>query len=138
MTDSQSDVSSTQDFPITLVTMKSITDKELYDIDGNLVLDKFGNVLNIYKEEMKDAIESGDIRVVHNIGYGFRYIVKRTEQEERFIDERKNGSFSSDKHYYIYPDEDMIRPPWDVKYRSQANLSRFRAEGRRHPERNAQ
>ena len=77
----------------------------LYDVDGDLLINDSGKELNFFMREMRELLEDGKIRVIHNIRIGYRYFITSLEQEARFLREKEYGS-EEPTTYHIYPDED--------------------------------
>lgn len=79
--------------------------KRLYDVDGNVLMGETGE-LNVFKEELKDLLESKQIRYMHYLSKEptYSYFITSAEQLGRFHLERTEGSTEENKCYHVYPD----------------------------------
>lgn len=77
----------------------------LYDVDGNLLRGESGEILNVFKEELKDMMIEHKIRFVHNVTHEptYAYFVTSAHQLARFYKEREQGS-EIEKTYHVYLD----------------------------------
>lgn len=77
----------------------------LYDVDGNLLRGESGDILNVFKEELKDMMIDHKIRFVHNVTQEptYAYFVTSAEQLARFYRERDEGS-NQERSYHVYLD----------------------------------
>lgn len=84
--------------------------KFLYDVDGNILTDKTGRLLNSYRENLKKAIERGEVRIFRNKTMSeccYRYFITSQEQLDKFYEDRDLGSnLGPNKKYHVYVDED--------------------------------
>lgn len=86
--------------------------KTLVDVDGNVLVDKQGKILNVFRPSMDEAFKVGDIRLFRNstmANITYRYYVTCREQLDRFWRERAYGSDSQKKLYHVYVDDDVDR-----------------------------
>jgi hypothetical protein len=84
--------------------------KFLYDVDGNILTDKHHRLLNIYRENLQEALSKGDVRIFRNktmSDYCYRYFITSQEQLDKFYEDRAFGSnVGPNKKYHVYVDED--------------------------------
>lgn len=81
--------------------------RKLYDVDGFVLMDETtGDFLHVYTRLMKDAFDSGRLRVIHNVREGYVYFITNDEQSRRFQEERKEGSDIRGVTYYVYMDKE--------------------------------
>lgn len=96
-------------YPIRLVNHKNQYAKILVDVDGNVLCDRNGTSLNVYKKEMDEAFLMKDIRLFRNSttkNICYRYYTTSEDQKTRFWNERSYGSPSKGTLYHVYVDED--------------------------------
>jgi len=93
-------------FPVKYDVHRNVYAQRLYDLDGDMICGEDGVPLNVFRREMRELLEDGKIRVVHNIRTGYRYFITSLEQENRFLREREHGSLMPQSTYHIYADED--------------------------------
>lgn len=83
------------------------------DVDGTILRDKNQHrVLNVFREEMNDAIADGRVRVIRNStmkNICYRYFVTSTKQYDRFLEDVENGSLLQGIKYHVYCDDDVDR-----------------------------
>lgn len=93
-------------FPVRLVYHHNRYEGKLYDVDGNLLRGETGQILNVFKEELKDMMRNGKIRFMHymNKEPTYAYFIVDAEQLGRFHIERMDGAPKPDKEYHVYPD----------------------------------
>lgn len=100
--------------------------KTLYDVDGNILVNRQGRLLNVFRSIMDDAFESKELRLYRNstmTDITYRYFVTSIEQRDRFLTEREIGSTEGpNKAYHVYVDEDVDRT--SAKYKYHFRLSR--------------
>lgn len=98
-------------YPVKLVNHPNIYARYLVDVDGSILKDKNQHrVLNVFREEMNDAIEDGRLRVIRNStmkNICYRYFVTSNKQHERFLEDVENGSLLPGLKYHVYCDEDV-------------------------------
>lgn len=84
--------------------------KFLYDVDGNILVDKNHRVVNIYRNSFNEALEKKEVRIFRNKTMSelcYRYFITSQEQLDRFLEERRFGSNEGpNKKYHVYVDED--------------------------------
>lgn len=84
--------------------------KFLYDVEGNILTDKRHRLLNIYRDNLKEALTKGDVRIFRNktmSEYCYRYFITSQEQLDKFYEDRELGSDKGpNKKYHVYVDED--------------------------------
>lgn len=78
----------------------------MYDVDGNVMRGESGDILNVFKEEMKDMMVSSKIRFMHYLSTEptYAYFIVSPEQLGRFHIERNEGAPKPGKHYHVYAD----------------------------------
>ena len=78
----------------------------LYDVDGNILRGDSGLPLNVFREEMKDAMVKGEVRFMHYLTKEptYAYFITSAEQLGRFIIERKDGAPRRGTRYHVYID----------------------------------
>lgn len=93
-------------FPINIMYHNNPYAGHLYDIDGNVLRGESGNVLNVFKEEMKDMLISKQIRFIHYLTKEptYAYFITDPEQLSRFLLDRVEGSLHPHKTYHVYAD----------------------------------
>lgn len=99
--------------------------KILYDVDGNILTNKQGRLLNVFRSIMDEAFETKEVRLYRNSTMSsltYRYFITSAEQRDRFLWEREIGSESPNKGYHVYVDEDVDRN--SPEYKSYFKLSR--------------
>lgn len=113
-------------YPVRLVDHRNTTCTILYDVEGNILTNKKGIMLNVYRHEMTQAFKDGDIKlfrnsVMKNICY--RYFTTSRKQKVNFWYERKYGTTEGpNKAFHVYVDEDVDRST--PQYRRLFRLSR--------------
>lgn len=96
-------------YRVTLVDHLDINCKILYDVEGNILIDRNSIVLNVYKPAMREALDSKEVRVIRNSTTSelcYRYFITSQAQFDRFDRERQFGSREPNKAYHVYVDED--------------------------------
>lgn len=93
-------------YPIKYHHERSLYRKYLRDVDGRVVRGDHGEPLHLYAPNIRDYIESGQVRFIYDLPKEYRYIVTSQEQYHRFQKERAVGSPYKNKYYFIYPDDD--------------------------------
>jgi hypothetical protein len=93
-------------FPVRIVYHHNRYAGKLYDVDGNLLRGESGEVLNVFKEELKDMMIEKKIRFLHYLSKEptYSYFIVDPEQVGRFHLERMEGSKNPRKAYHVYPD----------------------------------
>lgn len=93
-----------------MVDHGSVYSKILYDVNGKILVDSQNHLLNVYRYEMADAIESGELRIVRNSTMAnvcYRYFVTSQDQQDIFINERSFGTTDGpNKAFHVYVDDD--------------------------------
>lgn len=81
--------------------------RNLYDVDGNLLIDEDGLKLNIWTSKINEYFMNGKLRLIHRLAEpGYSYFIISEEQRRRFEFERENGS-GKRMLYHVYADEDI-------------------------------
>lgn len=81
--------------------------RTLYDVDGVPLQFFDGTNLHIFNPSMKEAFDSGDLRLIHKVDPGYRYFITSTEQLHRFRrDMELKCSEEKNRTYHVYDDED--------------------------------
>jgi hypothetical protein len=100
--------------------------KILYDIDGNILVNEQGRILNVFKPEMDDALKDRHVILYRNSSMGnvcYRYFVTSIEQRDNFLEERTFGTPDGpNKGFHVYVDDDVDRT--SAEYKSIFRLSR--------------
>jgi len=95
-------------FPVRFVFHHNIYSRHLYDVEGNVLRDNYGEAMNVFSKSMQDAFDSGHLRLLRNSTMTcdcYRYFITSNNQLERFIEERDyKSSRGPDIEYHIYPD----------------------------------
>lgn len=93
-------------YPVRLVHHNNRYAGHLFDVDGNVLRGESGDVLNVFKEEMKDMMISKKVRFIHQAAKEptYAYFITDPEQCGRFLLDREEGSIMPDKCYHVYPD----------------------------------
>lgn len=97
-------------YPIKLRDCGSTYKKVLYDVEGRALTSLDGSTkLNVYTRAMKDALDYGEIRAIHNMSEPtYWYFVTSISQLKRFRTHREFGS-ARKCIYHVYVDEDVDR-----------------------------
>lgn len=103
---------------VKLLNQGSKRAKCLYDVDGNLLVDANGKLLNIWSKAMQDAFDSKCLRAIHAINPGYTYFITKQAQLSRFLEQRKIGSDRPNTVYCVYFDEDV-----DIWYKIDHEMS---------------
>ncbi len=101
-------------YRITMVDHLDINCKILYDVEGNILIDRNSIVLNVYKPAMRKALDSKEVRVIRNSTTSelcYRYFITSQAQFERFDKERQFGTREPNKAYHVYVDVDCRDSP---------------------------
>lgn len=105
--------SSVKTWPVRMVDHVSMYSRILYDIDGKILVNRKGILLNVYKTQMDDAFRDKDIRVYRNSTMNnvcYRYFVTSQDQLETFWNERVFGTNDGpNKAFHVYVDDDVDR-----------------------------
>lgn len=100
--------------------------KILYDVEGNILVNNDGRILNVFKVEMDDALKSREVIFYRNATMAnvcYRYFVASIEQRDNFLEERAFGTPDGpNKAFHVYVDEDTDRTC--AEYKSLFKLSR--------------
>lgn len=93
-------------FPVRMVYHHNRYAGVLYDVDGNILRGESGQILNVFKEEMKDMMMENKIRFMHYLTKEptYSYFITSPEQLGRFHLERTEGSRKPGKTFHVYPD----------------------------------
>lgn len=93
-------------FPVRYVYHHNRYSGTLYDVDGNVLRGETGDILNVFKEELKDMMVDRKIRFMHYLTKEptYSYFIVSPEQLGRFHIERMEGAPSPSKEYHVYPD----------------------------------
>lgn len=93
-------------YPIRFNYLRNTYSSVLYDVDGNVLVGETGQILNVYKEELKDMLQQKKIRYLHYLQTEptYTYFITSTEQLERFHADRQEGSPVMGKTYHVYTD----------------------------------
>ena len=99
-------------FPIKMVDHGSTYAKVLYDVEGNQLTDQSGRNMNIWTSSMKEAIQEGRLKVIHNIKEpSYYYFATSNTQAERFKEHRDQGAPNKlVYHVYLDNDADLSNP----------------------------
>lgn len=93
-------------YPVEMVYHHNRYESILYDVDGNVLTGESGRQLNVFQEELKDALIEKKIRFMHYLSKEptYAYFVVSPEQLGRFCIERVEGSPLPNTKYHVYPD----------------------------------
>lgn len=99
-------MSDAETFPVRYVYHHNRYAGILYDVDGDVIRGESGQVLNVFKEELKDLMVEKKIRFMHYLTKEptYSYFIVNAEQLGRFHLERTEGSPKPNKSYHVYPD----------------------------------
>ena len=100
-----------QFFPIKIQLRRHIYGQQLYDVEGRLIVDDRGRALNVYSSTLKQLFCDKKIKIIRDIVCGYRYFVTSSHQQQRFQDDRENGSLYFRKTYHVYHDDDADFEP---------------------------
>lgn len=82
----------------------------LYDVEGNILVDRTGRLINVFRGNMEESMDQGWLKVYRNSTMGgvcYRYFVTSREQFITFVDERDNGTYTGPNvFYHVYVDDD--------------------------------
>lgn len=113
-------------YRIHMVDHKDVFSKILYDVEGNILRTRAGRLINVFRPNMEEAMNEGQLTVHRNstmAGITYRYFTTSKEQMMKFIDERENGTYTGPNvRYHVYVDDDVDRDTSD--YRSLFRPSR--------------
>lgn len=101
-----SECESSPKFPVRLIYHHNRYAGQLLDVDGNVLRGDSGDVLNVFKEELKDMMIAGRIRFIHYMTSEptYAYFITSHEQLGRFHIERSEGSPIPHTAYHVYID----------------------------------
>jgi hypothetical protein len=95
-------------------------------VDGNILTDQQGKLLNIYRASMEEAIKTKQVRIFRNSTMSsvcYRYFITSPSQLRIFKEEREYGTNDGpNKAFHVYVDEDVDKSC--KEYRSLFRLSR--------------
>jgi hypothetical protein len=93
-------------FPVRMVYHHNRYAGVLYDVDGNVLRGESGQLLNVFREEMKDMMMENKLRFMHYLTKEptYSYFITSPEQLGRFHLERTEGSRKPGKTFHVYPD----------------------------------
>jgi hypothetical protein len=93
-------------YPVEMVYHHNRYASTLVDVDGNVLVDKEGRKLNVFREELKDMLVSRELRFMHYLSKEptYAYFIVDAEQLGRFHIERTEGSPKQGKRYHVYAD----------------------------------
>lgn len=99
-------MSDAETFPVRYVYHHNRYAGILYDVDGDVLRGDSGQILNVFKEELKDMMVEKKIRFMHYLTKEptYSYFIVNAEQLGRFHLERMEGSPKENKSYHVYPD----------------------------------
>ena len=96
-------------YPVMYNHHRSTYDRVLYDIDGNVLRDENGDLLNVYTVAFREALQRKTVRCIHVCMQrpGYRYFITSQSQQDRFMHERDKGFAlsSAPVEYHVYDDE---------------------------------
>lgn len=95
-----------QVYPVEIVYHHNRFSSVLYDVDGNVLVGESGRPLNVFQEELKDALTTKKIRFMHYMSKEptYAYFITDHEQLGRFHIERFEGSTTPHTKYHVYLD----------------------------------
>ncbi len=104
--------------PVYLVDRGSVYCRHLYSVSGELLLDDCGTPMNVYSKALKDAFETGRVRLIHRLKEpSYRYFITSNKELKTFQHERDNGAPYLFKKYFVYVDQDVNKKSYE--YRTQ-------------------
>lgn len=105
---------------------RNLYSKILYDVDGNILVNNQGRILNVFKAEMDDALKSKEVIFYRNATMAnlcYRYFVTSIQQRDIFLEERAFGTPDGpNKGFHVYVDDDTDRT--SSEYKSMFRISR--------------
>lgn len=100
--------------------------KILYDVEGNILANQTGRLLNVFRKEMDEAFSNKSLKLYRNStqkNVCYRYFITSNTQLRNFLEDRTYGSTEGpNKAYHVYVDEDTDRNT--PEYKSLFRLSR--------------
>lgn len=94
--------------PVFLVDRGTVYSRHLYSVSGELLLSDSGKPMNVYTTELKEAFETGKVRLIHRLKEpSYRYFITSQKELKTFQHERDNGAPYLFKKYYVYVDQDV-------------------------------
>lgn len=100
-------------YRIHMVDHKDVFSKILYDVEGNILRTQTGRLINVFRDNMEEAMNTGHVTVYRNStmsGITYRYFATSKEQMRKFIYERENGTYvGPNVRYHVYVDDDVDR-----------------------------
>lgn len=99
-------MSTSEVYPVEIIYHENRYSKILFDVDGNVLVGESGSPLNVFQEELKDALIDKKIRFMHYTSKEptYAYFITSNEQLGRFHIERFEGSPKPNKQYHVYVD----------------------------------
>lgn len=99
-----------QRWPVRFADHHLIEKRILYDVEGNLLVDKSGKMLNIFRDNFQVALDKKEVRIFRNSTMKevcYRYFITSQEQLDMFWEEREYGTTDGpNKRYHVYVDDD--------------------------------
>jgi hypothetical protein len=93
--------------------------KILYDVEGNILTNSQGRLMNVFRPEMDEAFEKKEIRLYRNStikNVCYRYFTTSETQMRRFVEDRQLGSEEGPNiAYHVYVDDDVDKCSDDYK-----------------------
>lgn len=89
--------------------------RHLYDVSGNLLVDKHGQLLTVWTPALRTEMEAKKLRCIHVPGRpGYRFFFRDERQAHLFRHARETGLTTSSNHsFHIYPDEHGVVLPFE-------------------------
>ena len=109
-TETTSISSSRKTWPVHLKDHVNVYARILYDVEGNILVDRTGRLINVFRSNMEESMDQGWLKVYRNSTMGgvcYRYFVTSREQFITFVDDRDNGTYTGPNvFYHVYVDDD--------------------------------
>jgi hypothetical protein len=90
-------------------------------VEGNILVDAGGHMVNVYRHTLDDALGKKEVRLFRNStmkNLCYRYFVTSKYQLDKFAEERAWGSKDGpNKTYHVYVDEDVDRESQEYKFK---------------------
>jgi hypothetical protein len=101
------------------VDHRTCNSKILYDVEGHILTDKYGKLLNIFRPNIDRAFQDKDVRLFRNStmkNMCYRYFIRNETQLNQFQEERAWGTIEGpNKAFHVYVDEDVDRNSQEYK-----------------------
>lgn len=109
-------------YPVKLIDHGSPFAGVLYDVEGKIIRGRTGRPLNVFQQDMAEALVDGSLLIRYCLHDEYRYFITSDMQLDDFLREREEGSERKNKAFHVYVDDDVNR--MSSHYRS--NFIRYR------------